>query len=68
MKVAILFSKEDGSGSISVYEVDEDKFNEEIGVMNPVSMEDWYNVADWVEENGKLLYRVEPDYTISLEM
>jgi len=64
MIVALSKIREDGTGSIEIYEIDSNKFNDELVEIAPSSEEDWWNLADFVEKEGKLIFRVSPDYTI----
>jgi len=67
MKVVISRVRGDGTGILKVYEIDDQKFNDELFYIAPTTEEDWYNLADFVENEGKLLYKIQPDYTIVLE-
>jgi hypothetical protein len=66
MKVAVHIIREDGTGKIKVYEVDDKAFEEYLFQVAPSLEEDWWNLADWIEENGKLCYETSPDYSITL--
>jgi hypothetical protein len=67
MKVALNIVKEDGSGEIRIYEVDEEAFKEYFEELSPSTEEEWRCLAEWIEENGKLCYKVSPDYSITVE-
>jgi hypothetical protein len=69
MRVALFKVSGDGSGGwIEVYEVEEESFERILYEISPGCDEDWWAVAREVERIGKLVYRIEPDYSIWLEL
>lgn len=66
-KVVVSFVREGGLGSVRVYEVDREAFERRLSELSPSCDEDWGDLAEWVKENGRLLYEVSPDYTITVE-
>jgi hypothetical protein len=67
LKVALNIVRENGDGEIRIYEVDEEAFKNALKELSPSAEEEWRNLAEWVEENGKLCYKVSPDYSITVE-
>jgi len=66
IKVAIIDQDENGKGTIDLWEVDGEKFDQEVTFIYPTSDEDWNTVKKWVEENGKKIQTIEVDYSINL--
>jgi len=66
LRVALFKSREDGTGRIEIYEVDEEEFNNLLTEIYPSCDDDWWYIAKCVEENGKLLQTIKPDYSIYL--
>ena len=66
IKVAIIDQDENGKGTIDLWEVDGEKFDQEVTFIYPTSDEDWITVKKWVEENGKKIQTIEVDYSINL--
>jgi hypothetical protein len=67
VKVALSIVKENGSGEIRIYEVDGEAFKKCLEELSSSAEEEWRCLAEWVEENGKLCYKVSPDYSITVE-
>ncbi|MBS7248388.1 MAG: hypothetical protein KIH04_08950 [Candidatus Freyarchaeota archaeon] len=67
MKVAVFYAGEDGSGYIAVYEIDAEKFQRKLDDLSPSDDGDWWSLAHFVEEEGRLLHKIRPDYSIMLE-
>jgi len=67
LKVALSIVKENGDGEIRIYEVDGEAFKKCLEELSPSAGEEWRCLAEWVEENGKLCYKVSPDYSITVE-
>jgi len=66
MTVALFKIRENGSGSIEIYKVNAEEFENKLMDNYPTSEEDWWSLAAWVEENGELINKIRPDYSISL--
>jgi hypothetical protein len=66
VKVALNIVNGDGTGKIRIYEVDADAFYDYLYQLSPSAEEDWWNLANWVEENGELCYETSPDYSITI--
>lgn len=54
------------SGSIKIFEVNGEAFDRELTYSYPTCEEDWVAMVNWLEENGKLLETIKPDYSISV--
>jgi len=68
MIVVVSKIREDLTGVIEAYEVDQDEFYALLNQLNPVSEEDWHEVVWWLEEHGRLIDKFTPDYTISINI
>ena len=67
-KVVIDWINEDGSGAVEVYEVDADELERYLEENEPETDMEWEATAKFVKERGRLLYRVEPDYSITVDL
>ena len=65
-KVALIDSDEDGKGTIEIWEVDGEAFDQKVAYTYPTEPEEWQEIADWVKENGKQTQTIEVDYSINL--
>ena len=65
-EVVIDWINEDGSGAVEVYEVGAEELDRCLEENEPETDLEWEATAKFVKERGRLLYRVEPDYSITL--
>ena len=67
IKVALINSDENGKGTLEIWEVDGEAFDQKVAYTYPTEPEEWEEIAYWVKENGKQTQIVEVDYSIQID-
>jgi hypothetical protein len=68
MKVFVFLLRNDNSGSIDIFEVDEEKFIEIYQEIAPSSNEDWNYLLSRLKEIGKRVQTLVPDFSFSVNL
>jgi len=67
MRVMISWFRGNEDGYIEVYEIDDEEFEKALEETSPDNDPDaWRDLAYFVVEKGRLLYMIEPHYTITV--